>query len=401
MAAGAGMVYLTGVFAVFGFLCAVGYPVQLRSVAWPPSWHDLRQARAKYFFEKGQQALLKGNPAAALMSFAQSYELDSSDYSSGWLTAQLSVSSGMAYSNQVYSRLINDHPKRAEATSQAWLSLALAQGDVATVGELALKRIADHSPNTGFWLRALIFACQRTKALAPLAGLASNAELPEPLREICRLELAVGTSDRATAQRLLNEKLSRPDLIREPLLSFRIERLLKLDDPDDALVQLEAFGRFISPADKAMLALETSRQLGWKGYVRGGVEQILSHRASVADVELLCVFLIRHPDRELVSRVAAALEKEPLKSKDENWAAHEALLLATGAAGDCAQMRRIGAKLETIAGTPLPRLGLVETYFQRDFRRSPLQQCLPVLISVPTEVVYATYGFFDARRGMN
>jgi hypothetical protein len=51
------VLFVAGTILAFGYLRIVGYPVRLGSVAWPPSWHEVREARASYLFQKAELSL--------------------------------------------------------------------------------------------------------------------------------------------------------------------------------------------------------------------------------------------------------------------------------------------------------------------------------------------------------
>src|SRR5581483_4379384 len=103
-------------------------------------------------------------PSEALMSLAQSYQLDPSNYSAGHLLAQLWETSGADYSNQLFRKLMHDHPEQRAATAQAWFGALLCHGDFISIEGLAQERLLDQprSPEVGVWLNALVFAARRT-----------------------------------------------------------------------------------------------------------------------------------------------------------------------------------------------------------------------------------------------
>lgn len=391
-------IYLTLALAAFCFLSAVGYPVNLGSVVWPPKWHEVRQARAAYALTKAQGALRQHNPMKALMLVAQSYSLDRSNYGAGRMLAQLGIAGGLEYSNQLYAQLMSDHPERREATAQAWLTLAIANGDFATVQNLSRQQMEAASPNRAVWLRAFLVANRRTGDSTVLQHAAQDPQLPADFREICRLELALRNASRDEARRLLAQSLTARVVPAPTLVCYRVERLLELGWPDDALAQLGRWGRILSPVERSLLSFDTYQSMGWSSFASEQFDQLLNNAPNAALLELLSAHLIRYPDRVLLAKACAALDRHPLAGDSQEGFAYTSLFCAAGAAGDWDQMHNLAGHLQALSGSQLPALAALESYFRRDYRSTSLRQCIPVLMAVPTEVNYALLKFFDAKQ---
>ena len=100
-------------------------PVRYASIAWPPAWHEIRQARAGFFFQKAEQAFKANQTVEASMWLSQSYELDRGNYMAGRILAQLWQNNQPEVSDRIYRQLMRDHPVERSQTAQAWRFLAL------------------------------------------------------------------------------------------------------------------------------------------------------------------------------------------------------------------------------------------------------------------------------------
>ena len=389
--------YLAATLAIFGFLRVVGYPVRYESVAWPRAWHEIREARGRYFFTKAEAALRGNRPGPALMWLAQSYELDPANYSAGRILAQIWEAGGPEYSNRLYRRLMHDHPEERSATAQAWFAALLAHGDFAAIESLSGEQLGVDPAHATAWLNAFLFANRRTGHLAILEETAANALLPLSFRQICGWEIALRAGGREEARQLLAQPL--PNAEATPyLVYYRTERLLDAGFPGEALSELNRYRDRMTARDQTSLALDIYQALGWQAFLCDQVDRLLADSPGAPLVELLSAHLIRHPDRVLLAKVCVAVDRRPLPADGQENAAYLSLFCAAGAAGDWGQMDRIAARLQPTAGPRYPALSGMEMYFRTYYRSNPLEQYLAILPALPIEVDYALFDFSARRR---
>lgn len=388
--------YLGATLAAFILLRLVGYPVHYRSIAWPGAWHQIREARGRYFFVKAEDALSSHNPGPAMLWLAQSYELDPANYSAGRILAQLLESAGSEYTNRLYRRLLNDHPEERTATSQAWFGALITHGDFATIENLAREQIAADPAHAGAWLNALLVANRRTGHPQVLSQVAGNPALPPWVRRTCSCEAQLREAGREEKRRILTQPVP-PSEAAPYLLYHRIDRLLDAGMAGEALVQLNRVrGRF-DTRDRLTLELDTYASLGWTSFLSDTVDQVLSSSLGPPLVELLASHLIRHPNPELLNQVCSVLEKRPLPPEPESASAYASLFCAAGAAEDWGNLARLAAQLQRVTGAPCPSLNVMEAYFRGECRTKPLERYLLALPILPIEVDYALFSFSDRR----
>jgi hypothetical protein len=389
--------YLGATLAVFLFLRTVGYPVHYGSIAWPPAWHQVREARGRYFFAKAEQALRENRPVPALMWLAQSYELDPANYSAGRVLAQLWEAGGIDYSNRLYRRLMRDHPEERTATAQAWFTALLVHGDFPTIETLARDQLAADPPHATAWLNALLFASRRTGGQAALSEASKDPALPPYFRQICAWELRLRTASREDKRRILTEPLH-TSAVAPYVVYYRIERLLDAGLADEALLQLNQFRGGLSARDRVSLELEAYWALGWRNFLFGETDQLLAGPPSAPLVEVLSAHLIRHPDPALLAKVCTAVTQRPLPLDGEAAGAYASLFCAAGAAGDWVRLGLLASEIQRVTASRCPALATVEAYFRGDFRVNPVERYLPALSILPIEVDYALFDFSDRRR---
>ena len=389
--------YLAATLAAFVFLRSVGYPVRYVSVAWPPAWHQVREARGRYFFAKAEQAFKANQSGPALMWLAQSYELDPANYSAGRILAQVWAAGGPDYSNRLYRRLMRDHPNERSATAMAWFAALLTHGDFATIETLAREQLAADPGHGTAWLNALLFANRRTRHTAILEQSAADSRLPPYFRQICAWEALLRSARGEDTRRILTQPLTGAET--QPyLVYYRIDRLAEAGFSGEALAQFNRNRGLLPIRDQTVLMLETYQALGWQPFLHDQVDKLLASALGAPLVNLLCAHLIRHPDSIILAKVCSAVDRHPPPADGQDTAAYASLFCAAGAAGDSAQLAWAAAQLRRLAGSPYPALASVEAYFQGEFSRVPIERYLPILPVLPIEVDYALFDFSDRRR---
>jgi len=388
--------YLCAALAGFCALRAIGYPVSYVSVAWPPSWHDIRRSRAVYFYRKADAAFRGKRPAEAVMALSQGYQLDPGNYNVGLLLARFSQPGWGEVSNRIYQKLMNDHPEHQAETAQAWFLELLSAGDFSTMESLAASRVATNTA----WLQAALFASRRTGDGTFLRRLArADSGAPLYVRQVCTLELAIRTTNLANARRILRQPV--PPSPAPFLVYYWIDRDVHAGMPDEALVMLKRYGSLLGSRDMVELLIEVYQAEGWQALVRGEVDRLLALGANETVIELVSANLIRHPDPYILGRLFDAAYQRPLPAGGDRIGAYTSLFCAAGVAGDWVRMQASAAGLKSVTGSQLPGLETGASYFRGSTQpRVSLNRCLRSLPGVPIDVTYALYDFADSRRDL-
>ncbi len=388
--------YVGCVLLAFAFLHAVGYPVRISSVAWPPAWHEIRQSRALYFFQRAEAALHANRTGEALLYLAQSYQLDPHAYMPGRILAQLWQTSENDVSNQIYRRLMDEHPGRRAETAQAWYMSLLARGDFKSIEALAWERMNAEKAETGVWLNALLIASRRTHDIRFLEEASKAAALPEFARQACAWELMARRKSREEVWRVLTAPM-RADA--DPyLFYYRIDWLIGAGYAGDALFQLNREqGRLPGP-DRCRLNLDAYAALGWQGILQDQVGRLLAAgQDGTPLLELLCAHLIRYPNSTVLAQVADAFGRNPPVPADQSIGTYLSLYCAAGASGDWKRLQAAGTAMKAISGGKIVALDVFERYFRTSGRSGSIERYLPVLPSLPIDVMYALYGYSDSH----
>ncbi|MSU65236.1 MAG: tetratricopeptide repeat protein [Opitutus sp.] len=122
-------VYAAAVLGVFIFLRTIGYPVSIVHVGLPPLWYKVGQARGWYFLEQSQRAFAAGQSAEGLLYLANSYEFDPTNYEAGIALAKNYQANQPTHADEVFAKLLREHPAKREATAEAWFRALLPRGD--------------------------------------------------------------------------------------------------------------------------------------------------------------------------------------------------------------------------------------------------------------------------------
>ncbi|MEO6876531.1 MAG: hypothetical protein ABI222_17080, partial [Opitutaceae bacterium] len=248
------VIYLTGALSVFIFLRAVGYPVSVVQVVWPPAWHRVGEARGWFFMERARQAFAANHTAEAILYLSNAYEFDPANYAAGLTLAKTLQAGQPDSSNRIYARLLHEHPGRRADTAQEWFRALLARGDFEMIQVLARDEVLAASPHASVWMRALVFATRqnhRDAALRELrASAAPSAEVWQPLIDTELLFLAGRTAE-ARAQ------LDHADWRRVPPYGvyYQVSQLIQLGDVFAALDRLASNGTQLDDETRVTLQL--------------------------------------------------------------------------------------------------------------------------------------------------
>jgi hypothetical protein len=399
---GAVGLYATAALAAFLFLHSfVGYPVRYESVAWPPAWHEIRQARARFFFEKAERAFRANQTVEGIMWLSQSYELDPGNYAAGRVLAQLWQNTEAEVSDRVYRQLLRDHPEQRPATAQAWFLALLARGDFRTLGALAWEELHDQPAQSSVWANALLLCSRRTGDTHYLEqAVATPAGLPPYATVLCRWELQIRGARPDVVRMVLTQSI--PTKSRPYVFYYRVDRLLHAGMAPEALQELSRCRELLDPSDRLSLYLDAYAAAGWQNILDGQVDKLLATQAgSVVLVDVLSAHLIRYPNPAILAKLFTSVAQHPLVGTDgEKLTAFACLFCAAGTNGDWTRQEAIAAAIKTFTGARYRTLDMVGTYFRRPGSGPPVEHYLPALPPLPVDVTLALYEFSDRQRAL-
>lgn len=377
--------------SAYAGLRGLGYDITYRQVVWPPAWSEFRGVQSAYHLQRAKTAQSEGRISDALLSLSSAYDLDPSNYAAGALLAQLWQTGQPLLSDQVYARLITDHPERREATAQAWYRALLARADWRAAQRLAGERILHPDgagPNAG-WVQAFLFSTHRIGESAALAHLLDEEGFPEALRPLFLLELQL-------------TRLEGPDRI-APLVAaaaaeknafthyYLARRLLAEGRADVVLGLIERADNPLADREKLRLRLDGLAALGRLTDRASLVAALLGRPTHPAICELLSGHLILFPDLELARRLSEKLRDDPLPPGDALYPQTLGLLLVCGATGDDDLLRGAATRVHAVLGREFVALQAVLAAFRTQGRALRPETILPVLQPLPLDLAYAMY----------
>ncbi len=393
--AGFTALYLAGTIGAFTLLRSSGYGVTYANIAWPAAWSEFRTIRAEFFFEKFQTAYARGDIREGLLSLSLAYNLDSQNYRAGRLLAQLYQGAQPALSDQVYRRLLAEHPEEAEATAQAFFRSLLARGDFPAIQTLARDRILATPGRASAWLNALFFANQRTgdaAVLDELLNATADARFSLDTHTVLMLAVRLRTTPPEEGRRHL--LASAAGGVSGYPLYFICRELLARGFHQDALALLDQESG-LEPRDRTALRLDALAAGGWNNARRREVEGLLVAPPTAATVELLSAHLIRRPDPTLLEVLCARLDPSPLPAVEANYPAYLAIFCAAGVNKNEARLRWASDRLKEIIHTSSRRLDAVGAWMLADRQPGGIENQLPSLQPLSLEISYALLSHYS------
>ncbi len=383
-------IYGVGALAVFIFLRTVGYPISIVHVALPPLWHKVGQARGWFFLERSNRAFVEGKTSEGLLYLANSYEFDPTNYIAGLSLAKHFQVGQPTRSDEVFERLMREHPEQQHATAQEWFRALLARGNFKKIAELARKEVLADQKQAAVWVRVLLFASRQTQDDAPIRALAID---PQPAariwRQLLETELLVRSGPTDQARAALRAAWPSDERTRFTLF-FRVNALTELGDAFAALDLLNSNLGVLDDEADITLRLAAFAVAGSQKALREHVDKLLAPRlaTSLPRVKILCAQLIRYPDAEIFDRLWLKIEREQLPLNAETAGLWFSLLCTAGAVDDRARLHELTARLKNASKTPFVALGLVEAFFRGETPERRITYLLPIL-PLPLEVTYA------------
>ena len=384
--------YATAVLLVFLALHALGFRPELRQVAWPRAWPELRVVQSRRYLEQSREARAAGRPAEALLALASAYELNPSDYASGLVLAQLLQGAQPVQSDAVFARLYREHPDQRESIGQAWYRSLLARGDFAAIIPLARDRLLASGTQSPAWTHALLFACRRTGRLDHLGAILADPRFPAVPRDLLALEqIMAGQPVPERIRSLVDALPAQRDAF---AAAYLLRRLLDENRGDLVLSLTEHAGTPLGDREKALLRLDAFAALGRVAERASMIRRLLAQPAHPATWQLLSAHLITHPDRELLRLVAEEHRRDPLPANEASYPSFLSWFAACGAARD-AELLEDASRLLTKATA---RDSRALTRAREVFLAAPsafrLENVLPLLQPLPIETTYALYARF-------
>ncbi len=390
---GALAVYLVGVLALFVLLRTVGYPVNVVHLALPPMWHRVKQVRGWFFLERSNQAFAAGKTSEGLLYLANAYEFDPGNYVAGMSLAKNLQATQPARSDEVFEKLMRDHPDKRSATAQEWFRALFARGSFDRIARLAREELTAGSSHGGVWLRALLFATRQMGNTEPLEALVRDPRPTlRPWAKIFETELLLRAGRVAEARQAIEQ----PWPADAPAYSvfYRVESLIHLRQPLAALDLLEQHRSKLDDEAYATLLLDAYAVSGSRN-LAAQVTTILSPRINAPTVKTVCAHLIRHPNRDVFQQLWQKVARDNLPLDTDTAGAWFSLLCAAGAVGDHDRLRELTDRLKTASQTPFLALAIVEAFFRGETAERRITAFLPVL-PLPLDVTYALFERYAA-----
>lgn len=380
-------VYAIAVLTVFIFLRTVGYPVSILHVGLPPLWHKVGQARGWFFLDRSNRAFAAGKTAEGLLYLANSYEFDPTNFDAGIALAKNFQAGQPARSDEIFTKLLKDHPNKRGLVAQDWFRAMLARGDFEKITPLAQAETLADTVHAGVWVRALLFATRRTGNDGPLRTLlASSAPAVAAWHPLFETELLL----RAGRKREARIALERPWPRESPpfCLFYRVNALIEFDDAFAALDLLARHPRTLDSEAEVTLRLDAFADRDAKVPLQRQFDELLAPRLNLSSLKIICAHLIRHPDPAIFARLYDKVAREPIPFGTETAGAWFSLLCTAGAVGDRARLAEITERLKTMSNNPFVALDGVAAYFRGETTERRVTLFLPIL-PLPLEVTYA------------
>ena len=385
------VVYGVGALAVFVFLRTIGYPVSIVHVALPPLWHRVGQARGWFFLERSNRAFAEGRTAEGLLYLDNAFHFDPTNYTAGLSLAKHYQVGQPARSDEVFARLLREHPDKQHATAQDWFRALLARGSFHKITALARDELLSDSTHAAVWVRAVVFATRQTRQTDVLHELATHdAPAAKMWRPVFETELLLREGRTAEARAALVRPWPMTPAARFTLF-YRVQTLIALQETLEAIDLLQKNPDALDAEATVTLLLEAYAVRGSQGPLRQEIDRLLTARftpQNLSIIKIVCAQVIRHPDATVFDRLWRKVEREQVPLSTETAGAWFSLLCAAGAVGDHARLHELTARLKQASTTPFLALNLVEAFFRGETSERRIAAFLPIL-PLPLEVTYA------------
>jgi hypothetical protein len=382
--------YLCGALGVFVFLRIVGYPVNVFHVALPPLWPRVVEARSWFFLHKSNLAFDQDRISEGLLYLTNAYEFDPANYTVGLSLAKHLQVGQAARSDEVFQRLLRDHPDHRHATAQDWFRALLARGSFERVATLARDELLAGSPHPAVWIRALIFSIRRLPTDKLLRELrADRAPALRPWQPVFEVESLRHQGQVRQARARLDSPW--PDTPADFSLYYRVSVLSEMRDPFAALDLLGRQPNLLDAEAAFTLRIDALANGGMKRSLQQEIERSLATPltpATLPIVKVICAHLIRHPDREIFEGLAQKISREKVPLQTDSAGIWFSLFCTAGVVGDRGRLQELTARLRNASEKPFLALATVEAFFRGETAERRISTFLP-LLPLPLEVTYA------------
>jgi len=380
--------YLLGSIAVYAVLHAVNYEVSYSSVVWPPKWSELRVSQERLHATRAQKALAEGNFKAAILSLRTVCELNPRNYSAGLTLASLVLSAGQpSVADHIYGRLMHDVPEQRTATAQIWIRPLLARGEYTQIKLLAPAMLSEDSTRREAWLHVLLFAARQTQdreVLRPL--LKSDQGLPDWCVELIGVEQLLLDNRVAEATARLDRLQLKPAIGYVP--TYQVDRLLRLNRPEQAGRLLDAYGDRIPADEAAFLRLRVYRAQQWTSLLEPSYDTLLSLPLTERLGTLFCAYLIEQPQRDLLARFLDRFLAHGPVLGNETLPLYHAAYVTAIIGGEPVRAQKIAAVIRQYTSSDVRTLRTLGGLLQSGAPSQQVALVMP-LVPLPLEAVYA------------
>jgi hypothetical protein len=385
------IVYGIGAISFFIFLRTIGYPVSIVHVALPPLWHRVGQARGWFFHERSNRAFAEGKTAEGLLYLDNAFQFDPTNYAAGLSLAKHYQVGQPARSDEVFERLLHEHPDKQHATAQDWFRALLARGSFQKIAVLARDELLTDAAHAPVWVRAVIFATQQTKSTQVLRELAtSEAPAAKIWRQVFETELLLSDGRIAETRAALVGPW-RTEAKTQFTLFYRVQTLIALGETFEAIDLVQKFPGMLDAEATITLLLEAYAAHGAQGPLHHEIDKLLAPRFTAQNlsiIKIVCAQVIRYPDAAVFDQLWRKVEREQVPLSTETAGAWFSLLCAAGAVGDQPRLHELTARLKQASTTPFLALNIVEAFFRGESNERRITTFLPIL-PLPIEVTYA------------
>lgn len=395
IAAGGGAVVMLAVL-VFISMRVIGYEVTPRQVIWPPAWQELKAVRARLFIGQAQADHAKGQMRDAVRALSVGYEFDPSNYAAGRTLARFYEALNPVVADDLYARLMREHPARRIETARVWFRSLLVRGRLKEVGELARQRILEDHEQAFVWTHALIFSAERRRVSLELNDITSDERYPVAVRQV--VALAVQTQGVPPTEAVMRLTSLTPAPASAYEVIYRIERLTDLGYANQALTLLAAARQHLDDRDVARLMLAGYAVKGDSGHVAKEFEALLNptRKVSSAEFSLLALHLVAHPDAALLKKLIVAMDRITDEIPEQKMEAYLTLYCAAGVSQDEPAMILIRGKINSVMSNPPSVVDALASFFlARSNARGKVEQVLPALTPMPLDFIYTLMRRYD------
>lgn len=380
--------YLAGTLAVFAFLRTANYEISYVTVAWPPSWSELRASQEKLYASQAQRAIAAGNYPEALLALQRVCELNPRNYHASLTLANLSQIAGQAdVAEHIYARLMRDVPEQRPATAQIWIRPLLARAAYEQIKPLAAAMLTEDPTRREAWLHCLLFAVRHSNDVTALEEIVHHhTGLPDWCLEVVATELLLLQGRREQALARLTRVSSRPASAYPAL--YQVERLLALDRIEQAAEVVNAYGQFLPADEAAFLRLRTLQARKWTSLMGPEYDSLLSYPMTPRLAAQFCAWFMRQSDPAAFARYADRFLQAGPALTNETIPLYQATYLAAVLNGDLTRAEQAASAIVRFTSSDAKALRALGEVLANPRNPAPLGQILP-LVPLPIETVYA------------